>query len=324
MRFSVALCTYNGSFFVKEQLDSILQQTLLPSQIVISDDQSQDNTIEVLNDYVKAHPHVEFVILENETNVGVIKNFERCLKRCSGDFIFFADQDDVWEKNKIAAFADFIIQSGGSSDEIFMAYSDLEIVDSKLQMLKPSFLHETHFKLCRPDKDQFQELIIRNWIPGCASVISRKLQMTALPFPNTVHMHDHWVALIAICYGRLLFLNKPLIKYRQHLNNEIGISLSWKKRLKKSASQLWSGLLLKRLNEKAEQACLLIKRGQSLNLTPTWPWLEKFICALNQGKIFELLSRPSASVIGFALIRILLSCLQAFQKQIGVFKTRKG
>lgn len=101
MKISVALCTYNGSSYIEKQLNSILdQQDFKVNEIVICDDNSTDETLEILNDFKAKHPSV-FSIHVNEYNVGSTKNFEKAISLCSGDYIFLADQDDIWKEDKI-------------------------------------------------------------------------------------------------------------------------------------------------------------------------------------------------------------------------------
>src|SRR6266851_3311364 len=101
MNISIAMCTYNGERFLQQQLDSIAQQTLLPAELVVCDDGSTDRTIEILEDFASSAPFA-VRIHRNETNLGYRANFMKCAMFCSGDFIAFCDQDDVWRPDKLA------------------------------------------------------------------------------------------------------------------------------------------------------------------------------------------------------------------------------
>jgi len=100
MKLSVALCTFNGEIFLKEQLDSILNQSINIDEIIVCDDQSTDNTKQILESYKKDNPDL-FKIYYNEKNLRSNKNFEKAIKLTSGDYIFLSDQDDIWKENKV-------------------------------------------------------------------------------------------------------------------------------------------------------------------------------------------------------------------------------
>ena len=104
-KMSIALCTYNGELFLQEQLDSYINQTLLPNELVINDDCSTDSTVAIINDFVKNAP---FLCKINEANLRLTKNFERAIVRSTGDYIFLSDQDDVWKKDKTQAGTVFV------------------------------------------------------------------------------------------------------------------------------------------------------------------------------------------------------------------------
>ena len=107
---SVALCSYNGEKYIRQQLDSILTQTMPVDEIVIHDDCSTDSTYEILSDYASRYPRI--FVRKNNANIGFLKNFENALAECQGDYIFFADQDDIWMKDKVALTVDFLKETG--------------------------------------------------------------------------------------------------------------------------------------------------------------------------------------------------------------------
>ena len=105
MKLSVAMCTYNGAEFIEEQLISILNQTVKIDEIIICDDCSTDDTLEILQKIIEQNNSV-ITIFRNEVNLRSNKNFEKALSLCTGDYIFFSDQDDIWKKNKVQKFID--------------------------------------------------------------------------------------------------------------------------------------------------------------------------------------------------------------------------
>ena len=106
MKISVALCTYNGEKFLKEQLDSILNQTIAVDEIIICDDKSTDTTLSILRDYKKKYPTI-ISIYENENTLKSVKNFEKAISLCTGDIIFLSDQDDIWVDIKVEKYCDY-------------------------------------------------------------------------------------------------------------------------------------------------------------------------------------------------------------------------
>ena len=101
MSVSIALCTYNGEKFIREQIESYLTQTVLPDEIIVCDDGSSDDTVSIVRQYLEANEGIKWRLIQNEKTLGTNKNFEKAVGFCSGDFIFFSDQDDIWRNEKI-------------------------------------------------------------------------------------------------------------------------------------------------------------------------------------------------------------------------------
>ena len=157
MKTSVALCTYNGQQFLKQQLDSILNQTHKVDEIVVCDDGSTDKTIEILENYSANYPNT-FYINQNEINLRSVKNFEKAVKLCSGDIIFLSDQDDVWVDNKVEKYVDYfdknpnievLASNGYCIDENSKVHDKYSIWDV------PQFLRDAKIKF-----DYYQKLHI--------------------------------------------------------------------------------------------------------------------------------------------------------------------
>lgn len=131
---SVAMCTYNGEKYIREQLESIINQSMLPDEIVICDDCSKDTTLEILKDTLNSYNGI-VQLVSNKHNLGYRKNFEKAISLCHGDIIFLSDQDDVWNKDKIE-----IIKTEIEKDKnILLAFHDVEIVDENLCLINKSF-----------------------------------------------------------------------------------------------------------------------------------------------------------------------------------------
>lgn len=215
---SVALCTYNGSKYISEQLISILNQSMKPAEIVLCDDNSTDNTVQIASAVLKQY-EVPFRIEKNTSNIGVVRNFEKAIKMCTGDIIFTSDQDDVWVETKI----EDIYLAMMKNQDIQLAFSDAYLTDSKL-VRKKERLWDI---VCPQLYKQGDESIINcpiyygNIVTGATMAFRRSLLIYALPF-NEFWIHDYWLAINAILYGKIIAVNKQLIMYRQHDNNVLG------------------------------------------------------------------------------------------------------
>jgi glycosyltransferase involved in cell wall biosynthesis len=216
MKISVALCTYNGAKYIKEQLNSILEQTLLPDEIVICDDSSTDDTLTIVRK-VMINYCGELIVVVNSQNIGYKKNFVKAMTLCTGDIIFLSDQDDVWAKGKIAlltcAFED--------NKSAVLVFHDAILVDEQLKLLYNSFWKILKFEpknfLCH----DYSILVAKNVIQGSACAFRRELFYEAIPFPIDA-VHDEWLALMAVAQGEIIPIVQPLMKYRQSRDNVLG------------------------------------------------------------------------------------------------------
>ncbi len=205
---SIVICTYNGEAYLEDQLKSLLNQTYSDIEIVAVDDCSTDNTLNILYKYAGLHNN--FKVVENDTNLGYIKNFEKGISLSTGEYIALCDQDDVWKMNKIT----LMLAAIGSHH---MVYCDSELVDAALESVDKKMSGVKNL-------DTYNSCLIfatDNCIAGHAALITRHLYEWAKPFPDCIP-HDHWLAYIATLNGGTKYLNMPLVKYRNHSNNVIG------------------------------------------------------------------------------------------------------
>lgn len=198
---SVILCTYNGADFLKEQIDSLLNQTWKPFEIIISDDGSTDDTRSILQSY-KDHPSIQFFF--QEKNLGPIKNVEFALGKTKGDLIAFSDQDDIWKPEKLETLY-------RSIDNSLLIYSDSELVNEKGESLNKK-LSDLRNMYTGTDSKGF---VFSNVVWGHAMMIYRQLLQYALPIPENIP-HDIWLAYAATTHGGIQYLDKVLTLYRQH------------------------------------------------------------------------------------------------------------
>lgn len=214
MLISIALATYNGSRFLREQLDSILGQSINNFEVVICDDSSTDNTLQILQEY--ASKDSRFRIFQNQQNLGFKKNFQHILSICKGDFIAFCDQDDIWEPNHL----EVLINNIENNDCIG---ANSLIIDENGISQRKTLLEYWPIHIMPKDAEQlFQHELYSNVIQGTASLIRVSLAKCALPFPDSIKYHDYWFALIAGLNGKCKYIKDVVLKYRRHSSNASG------------------------------------------------------------------------------------------------------
>ena len=222
---SVAMCTYNGKAYIGEQLDSILAQTLQPAELVVCDDGSTDGTLEIIRKFAETAPF-EVNIICNSKNIGVIANFSNAIEACKHKYIALSDQDDVWLPDKLEITLRKVLaveEEYGESTPI-LVHTDLEVVDSNLQTIAKSMMKSQGDYSETNMINAQRVLCAQNYVTGCTVMMNTSLKQITCPIPNGVAMHDWWFALIASAQGRIGYVDKASILYRQHGNNQVGIS----------------------------------------------------------------------------------------------------
>ena len=216
-KVDILLATYNGEKYLKEQIDSILGQTYSDFRLLISDDGSTDDTRKILEEYKNKDSRIQ--VFFQESNLGVVKNFEFLLKKVESKYYMFSDQDDIWKTEKIEKSLNKI-----QSDNCDLVYSDLEVVDEDLNVTFESYwkLKGIYNKIKK--YNNFESLYLNNFVTGCTIISKKELIDTYLPLPNTSKyvLHDYWISLILSQNGKIDYIEEPLIKYRQHKNNKVG------------------------------------------------------------------------------------------------------
>jgi len=216
---SVALCTYNGKAYIEEQLLSILNQTRRVDEIIISDDNSQDGTVKIVKKILNTY-HINYQVLVNKENLGVVKNFENAIKLCKGDIIFFSDQDDIWMEDKVAETLNNFL----NNNDCIMTFSDAELVNENNDMLGTRLWDTLDFSIEYLEQNNLIDILLnRCVVTGATMAIRRDLFDKCTPFSQW-WLHDGWISLNATLYGEVIAIEKPLIRYRQHSKNVIGAS----------------------------------------------------------------------------------------------------
>ena len=214
---SVAMCTYNGERFIKEQLESIIHQTLQPDELIICDDCSKDGTEAKIKSILSQWTG-SWKFVRNETNLGYKKNFQKAISLCSGDIIFLSDQDDVWMPEKIQK----VMKVFHDNPKCTLVFHDAVIVDSNLKTIYSSFWENLGFNSARFIKKDYGILLDHNVLQGSASTFKKSLFLNSLPFPDAA-VHDEWLMLNAVMQGETIFpINEKLLLYRQSNQNAIG------------------------------------------------------------------------------------------------------
>jgi glycosyltransferase involved in cell wall biosynthesis len=221
---SVALASRNGAPFIAEQLRSIFAQSVLPEEIVVSDDASTDETVSIVEAVFAefAATPVRTRIIRNETPLGVRENFEQAMRACSGDLISLCDQDDVWHPIRVER----VTARFRGAPELLLLHSDARLVDATGGLLGYTLFEALGISAADitsiHEERAFSALMRRNLVTGATVVFRRGLLARALPVPAP-WMHDEWLAVIAAAVGRVDVIEAPLIDYRQHSTNEIGV-----------------------------------------------------------------------------------------------------
>ena len=215
-KVDILMATYNGENYLREQIDSILNQTYKNINLLISDDCSNDDTVNILKEYEKKDSRV--TVYFNNKNIGSNKNFEFLLSKISSDYYMFSDQDDVWNSNKVEICINEILKNKAD-----LVFTDLEVVDKDLKTLNKSFNKKK--KLIRKIKkyNDYRLEYLYNCVTGCTILAKSSILIDILPFPeNKDILHDYWIALISSMTGKVCYIDETTIKYRQHGNNQVG------------------------------------------------------------------------------------------------------
>lgn len=204
---SIVVCTYNGEKHLKEQLDSLVNQTYRNLEIIVVDDCSNDSTIQIIREYESNFSFVK--LYENGSNLGYVKNFEKGILLCKGEFILLSDQDDIWDLNKVSCMYEYI------GDNLLL-YHDSEFIEEDGTRMNKKMSERMNFY----HGSNGLPFTLYNCVSGHTMMFKRDLIKLALPF-DTRFFHDWWLVYVAASKGKINFVNKTLVKYRQHIKSTI-------------------------------------------------------------------------------------------------------
>lgn len=210
---SIAMATYNGAKYIREQIDSILIQTVQDIELVICDDCSTDETWQILNEYEERESRVH--IFRNEINLGFKKNFEKVISLCKGDYIALSDQDDIWSDNHLE-----VLLKGMEKNVLLVCGRPL-FVDENNQVLSSRY---DYLKMnCPPmvNEDVAMHILLgESNYQGASMLIKKEFFEKALPIPEGANFHDSWFAVLSCFIGGIKYIeNPPIMRYRRSVDS---------------------------------------------------------------------------------------------------------
>lgn len=209
---SIALATYNGEEFLREQLDSVLNQTFQDFEIIVCDDCSTDHTLDILEEYKQLDARIR--VYQNDCNLGFIKNFEKAIRYCNGEYIALCDQDDRWVPEHLSILLNII-------GDKHIACGNARFIDRYGNDLHSTIIDRDYLVMpLKSGTDLLYRLFFyRNSFQGASMLINRKFLEVALPIPEVAKYHDVWFSILSCMYGGIAFTSEIVNEYRQHGNN---------------------------------------------------------------------------------------------------------
>jgi glycosyltransferase involved in cell wall biosynthesis len=198
---SIALCTYNGEKYIRQQLDSIINQTYQNLEIVIVDDSSSDDTYNIAGNYAQKDSRIK--CFRNEVNLGFNKNFEKAIKLTTGAFIAISDQDDIWLPQKIESLLNHI----GNN---WLIFSNSAFINERNEIKDEKIV-----KVFNPAANNYKSILLANFVTGHTTLFKREFINYFLPFPEK-GFYDWWMGFVALYHQKIIFFDEVLTNYRIH------------------------------------------------------------------------------------------------------------
>lgn len=230
----IIMATYHGEKYIKQQIDSILKNSYKDIQLTVYDDSAistnttnrlntehdSNQMFHIMNELTKKYDQrLQYII--NKKNKGCSKNFLEGLQATTADYIMFSDHDDVWHRDKIQVTLDKMqqMEQEYGKETPIAVFTDATVVDSKLDYIHSSFHQSNHLDT---NKIDLPHLLMENKLIGCTVMVNKALKEMVKTIPQYERMHDWWLALIAACFGKIGYVEKSTMLYRQHNQNVIG------------------------------------------------------------------------------------------------------
>jgi glycosyltransferase involved in cell wall biosynthesis len=228
----ILMSTYNGEEYLKEQINSILNQTFTDWKLIIRDDCSSDGTVKLIINYCIKYPHKIFLVDQNTENLGYKNSFFRLMDFSTSEYILFSDQDDYWFPNKIEALMLTMNKNEQSTETPTLISSDLIISDESLNIIRESYFKEINF-----NPSGQQSLLLESRLYGCTFLFNKALLLICKEISDPIsrlnqfkiNAHDNFISVVCAIVGNIYYVNSPLISHRIHQGNKIGYNEYFKK-----------------------------------------------------------------------------------------------
>lgn len=219
---AILMSVYNGELYLREQLDSIINQTFDNWTLYIRDDCSTDSSLSIIKEYLK-YPNIT-LFNDDLGNIGAKNSFFQLLKNIDSQYYMFSDQDDIWLPNKIQVSFERLKDEEAKSGKLcpILVCTDVYITNAKLDIIE-----ESEWRLVGINDNSFSshiKMLVNPIVIGMTMCFNQLIKDNAFPINSNIGMHDSWLAYIAAKYGKIVNINKQLVLYRQHGNNVCGIN----------------------------------------------------------------------------------------------------
>lgn len=216
---SIAIATYNGERFIRQQIDSILSQSIQDFEIVVCDDNSHDETVNILRSYSIKDSRIR--LFTNNENVGFKRNFERAISKCKGEYIALCDQDDIWMPNHLQTLLNII-------GDYPMACGNALFIDENGSSLGVSLSERENLSnFPSPGLDQAYTITFyRSAFQGASMLMKKSFCERCMPIPEKVEFHDMWFCLLGCFSGGISYTYEIINQYRMHGSNVTGYRIS--------------------------------------------------------------------------------------------------
>lgn len=229
----ILLASYNGEKYIGTQLDSILSQKYQNFRVLIRDDGSTDNTLDIIESYVNKYPEKIILIKDNDKCGNSASNFIKLTSYATSDYVMYSDQDDFWLPEKLKISLDTMLAAEKEYGRMtpLLIYCNYAVADKELNIIKNA---QRGSQVEKKDVS-FNELIVQNYVTGCLIMANKALYSLVGEYDSRILMHDWWLALIASSMGKIIHNNEIVMLYRQHGDNVVGnVNVkSWRYRINK-------------------------------------------------------------------------------------------